>query len=153
MGLPVELWKHIISFLPPDVPALYACLFTCKSFSTFAQEEIFKLAHPRMILDDHTDIKQLAEEIVLIPGRAECIKWLKLQTTKNNSSENSVTLSTLSVVPHQLPVKLLPNLEAFSLDYLQNSSSVHPSTWPLLGSVFHHVTELYLFYVQFPSFV
>ena len=39
MGLPVELWEHIISFLPPDALALFACLLTCKGFHALAEKE------------------------------------------------------------------------------------------------------------------
>ena len=63
MGLPFELWDHIIGLLMPKPYTLLACCLTCKSFRKRAQQRLYALFHPSITVDNHTDIDHVVEEV------------------------------------------------------------------------------------------
>ena len=148
MGLPFELWDHVISFLEQDPLSLLACCQTCRRFDSHAKRRLRRLFKPcSIVLDNHASIDLLVEEIRNIPGRARCISSLLLETKDGNCDPVA-----FCVVPHRLATQLF-NLRTLGLSQLHAAPGTHSSTWPLYGRAFPTISHLNLHEVQFASFI
>lgn len=142
MGLPYELWDHVVGFLELEPYPLLACCLTCRSFHEHAKGRLRKLFHPDLLLSNCASIDRLVDEIRTIPGRAQAI--------------NGFTLTgrpplTFSLVPYRLASQLV-NIRTLRLERISEISNVPMSTWSLYGRAFLGVVTLSLYKVEFPSF-
>lgn len=145
MGLPFELWDHIISFLEPEPYPLLACCLTCRSFNKHARLRLQQHSYPRLHVDDYTAIDRFVDEIHTIPGRAQAIRWIFL------TGHNSPSVA-LPLVPYRLASQL-KNIDTIQFEDLFKVPNVPSSLWSLYGHAFPSVTSLHLIHVRFPSFV
>ncbi len=142
MGLPFELWDHIVSFLGLEPFPLLACCLTCQSFHKHANNRLRKLFFRKISLDDHINIDHFVEEIRTIPGVARSI--LQLTLSRHPSL-------AFSIVPHRLATQLV-NLRGLHLNDISEIPNIRSSTWSLYGRAFLSVVVLTLSTVHFPSF-
>ncbi len=143
MGLPFELWDHIIAFLELEPYPLLACCLACRAFSEHAGSRLEKLYSPQLSLDNYIDIDRLVDEIRTIPGRARAIREFTL------TGEPALTFS---LIPHRLASQLV-NLRILQLIHISALPNVPLSTWSLYGRALPNVTSLSLAGIQFPSFM
>ncbi len=143
MGIPCELWNHIINFLELEPYPLLACCLTCRSFWGHTHYKLIKLSSLSLFLDKYTDINRLVDEVRTIPGRAQTIREFSL---------SGKPALAFSIVSHRLASQLV-NLSTFHLSYISEVPDVPSSTWFLYGRAFSSVASLHLHAVQFPSFM
>lgn len=143
MGLPFELWDHVVGFLESDPYALLSCCLTCRCFYKHAEDRLERLLCPTMSLNNLTAFNQFVEEVRTIPGRARSIVNLRL--------EDSPPLA-FSFVPLRLASQLV-NLRTLTLRSIHRAPDVPSSTWSLYGRALPRVVHLYLYFFRFPSFM
>ena len=73
MGLPLELWWHIISFLELEPSALLSCCRTCQSFQGVAQQLLWGLIRTEMKPPDLEAIDMFVDGVRQI-GRFEVLQ-------------------------------------------------------------------------------
>lgn len=145
MGLPFELWDHIVAFLESDPYALLSCCLTCKSFLKHARGRLQTLFHPTIPLSNLAAFNLFVEEIRTIPGRARPIQQLTLDS-------KDVFPLAFSLVPLRLATQLV-NLRTLKVKFIDQAPNVPSSTWSIYGRAFPNVVYLDLFAVKFPSFL
>lgn len=141
MGLPFELWEHIIDYLRLEPYALLACYSTCWAFRGPAGKWLWILSRPTILLDDHTSLDRFVEEVRTTPGRAQSVKQLSLTRAP----------ITFALIPYRLATQLI-NLRDLRLWYILEAPNVPSSTWSLYGRAFPGVVILTLDEVRLPSF-
>lgn len=151
MGLPIELWIYIISFLAWDPLSLLACALTCKRLHSPADYMLGKFNNLQIDPTKYIDIDRLVEEVTILPRNAKCIHYLGVGQWFENSSESPPAIA-LSVIPRRLPGRIF-KLSLLDISFIDNKTHCHPSTWALYGRVFRTVTNLTLRLVEFPSFM
>lgn len=142
MGLPLELWDHVISFLQLEPYPLLACCLTCHYFREYAEHRLTDLFYSEISLRQYFNIDNFVEEIRTIPGRAQLVKHLHLW--------DSPPLSFF-IVPYRLAMQLV-NLAQLSIEDVLEAPNVHSSMWwSIYGHALPNVRHLSLRRVQFPS--
>lgn len=144
MGLPVELWNYIISFLKLEPYPLLACCLTCRNFLEHAKGKLKTLYATIISLHDYNDIDNLVKDIRAIAGRARPIRALYLQDQRQSPL-------VFSLVPHRLAIQLV-NLKELRISRIHEAPIVPSSTWSLYGHAFPSVEYLDVWAVRFPSF-
>ncbi len=114
MGLPFELWDHIIGFLKSEPYPFLACCLTCHTFHEHAELKLQELMTPRLSLDNYTDINHIVDKTRTVPGRAQVTTVLKL------TGQFDILIST---VPHRLASQLI-NLKHMSLNDISDVPNV-----------------------------
>ena len=144
MDLPVELWGAIIDVLSFDAYSLLACCFTCRSFNDLARWKLSRLSF--QILDGRPENGRLiTEQIQKISTSARCIRNLIVRNSHMMAS------AVILAVPFKLSSQLT-NLQCLTLINISDTSSIHPSVWPLFGHTVPSVSTLELRNINFPSF-
>lgn len=145
MGLPFELWDHIVGFLESYPYTLLSCCLACKSFLKHAEERLRTLSYPTIHLNNLAAFNLFVEEIRTIPGRARPIQQLALDS-------NDAFPLAFSLVPLRLAAKLV-NLRTLKIQFIDQAPNVPSSTWSIYGRAFPNVVYLNLLAVNFPSFL
>lgn len=145
MGLPFELWNHIVGFLDSHPYALLSCCLTCKRFREHARRRLQRLSHPTIYLYNLAAFNQFVEEVRTIPGRARPISELYL----NSGFKPPLAFS---LVPLRLATQLV-NLQTLQLNFFNGAPKVPSYTWFLYGRAFPNVVYLDFVGFQFPSFI
>lgn len=143
MGIPFELWDHIISFLELEPYPLLACCLTCRCFYEHAERRLRNLISVGLQLSNYTDLDRFVDEIRTIPGKARVISRFRLTGRPS---------LTFPIVPYRLASQL-KNMDELRFDYLYKLPNVPSSTWSLYGHAFCTVVTLTFYEVQFPSFI
>ena len=125
MGLPLELWDAIFDFLSFDPYSLLACCLTCPSFARLARPRLGDLI--RGTLDGRSgDGSLITEQIQNLSSFARCITYLTVRNSHMMAS------AVILAVPFKLSSQLT-NLQRLTLINISDTSSIHPSVWPLFG--------------------
>ena len=120
-----SLWRAIIDVLSFDAYSLLACCFTCRSFNDLARWKLSRLSF--QILDGRPENGRLiTEQIQKISTSARCIRNLIVRNSHMMAS------AVILAVPFKLPSQLT-NLQRLTLINISDTSSIHPSVWPLFG--------------------
>ena len=144
MGLPDELWDAIFDFLSFDPYPLLACCSTCRSFKDAARKRLQALWGQS--LDGRPENGRLiAEQIQNVSASARCIRNLTVRNSHKMAS------AVILAVPFQLSSQLT-HLRTLCLENISDTSSIHPSVWPLFGHTVPSVSYLVLENIDFPSF-
>ncbi|KAJ3486206.1 hypothetical protein NLI96_g4400 [Meripilus lineatus] len=155
MGLPIELWYHIISFLPRDPSALRSCSQTCRVLRRPALLMIRNLISYFIDPATYDDVNYLVREIHDMPTMSGCVRRFMIQP--NLSSTETTTSPTsppvaLSVIPHLLARKV-SRLSVLEISTnLLSPTHLHASSWTLYGRSFTGITWIKLNAIVFPSF-
>ncbi|KAJ3487579.1 hypothetical protein NLI96_g3432 [Meripilus lineatus] len=145
MGLPVELWLHIITFLGHYPISLLACALTCRRLYRPAQDLIDLLCERTIDANGYDDLDEFVEELRPFPEHALAIHRL----TITGKGRESIPVA-LSVVPIRLS-RLLLSLYELAFEEFTVDSQPYPSRWSLYGCTFPCITKLEFTFIQFPS--
>ncbi|KAJ3487595.1 hypothetical protein NLI96_g3430 [Meripilus lineatus] len=148
MGLPLEIWSHILTFLARDAISLLACALTCSHFRWPAREMIKRLRIRTIDSSRYDGLNELVAEILNSPRNAKAIRVLSIEGVTPSTSLPPVALSVIPIrLSHQLVSLRELVFKAFTIDH-----QPFPSRWTLYGRVFSSVTTLRLEHIQFPLF-
>ena len=145
--LPNEILVTIFDLLWYDAYALLACCSTCLCFKSLIEQRLRSLRErPYFLIDRSGGGNRLREDIQLLSTCARCVGHLHVSVS-NQSSLPAI----FSAVPFQLSTQLV-HLESLTLTVDHDTSSIHPSVWPLFGRTIPRVSRLSLVNMSFPSF-
>ncbi|KAJ3479898.1 hypothetical protein NLI96_g8738 [Meripilus lineatus] len=144
MGLTIELWEYIITFLSCDVMSLLACALTCRRLRGPA-EGIIRTLRDKIYATRYDDLNNLVEALRTEPKFARAVDHLKVE---------GGSLERIPVVLSVLPIRLsslLISLRELEFWNFTVESQPYPSRWSLYGRAFPNLTKLHLANIRFPS--
>lgn len=147
MGLAVETWLHILSFLSCDRLALLACALTCRCLRGPAQDMIHTPCCLR--ISTYHDLDTFFEKVCRSPALAVEVEELDIR-----AKDNMTSIPVFSAVPFRLARKLI-RLETLRIGASPNGHSTIAGlscAWSFYGRAFACVTTLEFRDVGFPSF-
>ncbi|KAJ3487596.1 hypothetical protein NLI96_g3431 [Meripilus lineatus] len=149
MGLPIELYLYILTFLAHDAVSLLACALTCTRFRGDAERMIRDLHTWTVDPSGNNDLNELLEGI-RYSRYGRIIRILRVGT-RRKAGTPSLFPRALSVIPLQLS-RQLPSLRELVFQDLTINPQPCPSRWILYGRAFSSVTTVTLEHTRFPLF-
>lgn len=146
MGLPVEIWLYIISFLEYDPYSLLACALTCRCFHGPSIFALRGLCTCWIMARDWGGPEEIVEDAQRCLVSAKLVQHLVVDGSGGGSSH------AFTVVPLQFAKKFV-NLASVRLHSISDARRIHPSVWYLYGRSFSRATYLDLKSIKFPSFI
>lgn len=147
MGLPPELWFHILSFLSRHPRALLSCQLTCFDWAYPCRLMLRSLESAD--IGNKTDLEDLIQDIAEAPFLQQWIRSIHAGPGRDDIDVNTSEL--FNMIPLYLPTKL-PMVTVISLYGGKHPSTIplNPTSWTLFMA-FRRLEDLGLWYLTINS--